>query len=302
MIVRDTPLASVVVLVRDDATWLERVFDGLRNQNTSFTFEVVLVDSSTQIQPSLEGLGRLLPPAVDLTEVRSPTGLTPGAARNAGVAASRGRYICFLAADCIPQDGWLEQRVALHEGGAPAVAGAVGCGRPRTLAARVQWLTRFAGSLPGRRNRTGGVPLYGWSYRRELLVPGGFDEDLPMSEDSAFNQRLINRGVTAVFEPASIIEHIGLPSFRSLMTHQRSHGSAAALLADSPETEPLVAPYCRPGLPYWLPVARWLKTCALALRAGPATFLWHLALTPWSLAAHFAWATAFASQRNNRGH
>ncbi|HYU57761.1 MAG TPA: glycosyltransferase family A protein, partial [Actinomycetota bacterium] len=161
------PAASVVVLCRNDHGTLGRVLEGLLGQRTEEPFEVVLVDSSDDGGgAALATLGTW---AFELEVVTSPVGLTTGAARNAGMARARGRYLLFLAADCIPDPDWVGRRVGWHRAGHPVVAGAVTCATPRTLAARVQWLSRFSGALPsgGPRRRT--LPQFAWSYDREIL-------------------------------------------------------------------------------------------------------------------------------------
>ena len=46
----------------------------------------------------------------------------PGAARNAGVAATSAPVVSFLAADCLATPGWAAQRLWRHDAGALAVA------------------------------------------------------------------------------------------------------------------------------------------------------------------------------------
>ncbi|MGE5234404.1 MAG: glycosyltransferase family 2 protein [Acidobacteriota bacterium] len=125
--------------------------------------------------------------AVSVREIAAP--LYPGAARNVGVAATRARFVAFLAADCRALPGWVEGRAAAHAQGAAVVASAVVNPHRRNPCSWATQALLFARRMPG-------VPppralLYGCSYDRDLLARcGGFREDLRAGEDTELHQRL----------------------------------------------------------------------------------------------------------------
>lgn len=125
--------------------------------------------------------------AVPVREIAAP--VYPGAARNAGVAATRARFVAFLAADCRALPGWVEGRATAHGQGAPVVASAVVNPHRRNPCSWATQALLFARRMPG-------VPppralLYGCSYDRALLERcGGFREDLRAGEDTELHQRL----------------------------------------------------------------------------------------------------------------
>jgi GT2 family glycosyltransferase len=112
-----------------------------------------------------------------------------GAARNAGIAATRAPVVAFLAADCRAEPGWVAARLAAHRSGERAVASAVTNGRPGSTAAWAAQTLLFG-------NRAPALPpvraaRYGASYARELIEEvGPFREDLRTGEDTEYHRRL----------------------------------------------------------------------------------------------------------------
>ena len=287
---------SVVVSCRY-AGHLSRVLSALGRQVVDDgRFEVILVDSSENGDGARAV--EAYPTRPPVTVERHEAGLTPGAARNRGVALSRGRFVTFLEADCVPHPDWLATRVAWHHRGYPAVAGAIDCAPPYSLAARVQWLTRFGGALPGGSPRRRKVPLYGWSYDRALLARP-FREDLELGEDGEFNGRLLAEGVKVLFDPAIRVAHIGLPSLEAVRAHHFRHGAWAARLA-AEGAAPWIRLHGSAGLPAWYPAWKWAGTLPRAARAGPGTLTWFLLLTPWTVPAFRASARGFCSATDSQ--
>ncbi len=113
----DALRVSVVIPVKDDAARLEVCLEALTRQTLAAgAFEIIVVDNgSTRDDP--RGVVAGFP------GVRFETENTPGpaAARNRGMAVSRGGVIAFTDADCIPEPGWLEEGLkalaALPNGG-----------------------------------------------------------------------------------------------------------------------------------------------------------------------------------------
>lgn len=117
-----------------------------------------------------------------------PTRLLPGAARNAGLAATHAPYVAFLAADCIALEGWTAARADLHAQGVAVVASAVVNPYRRNPSAWATQTLLFA-------RRTPGIPeeralLYGCSYDRALFARfGSFRGDLRAGEDTEMHRR-----------------------------------------------------------------------------------------------------------------
>lgn len=184
---------SVVVLALGAPSTLVDAVRSLREQQPMP--EIVVVASGD----GSDGVGRLLRDAgLDVPVVSTSRRLLPGAARNVGIAAARGRWIAFLAADCIAAPGWVGGRLEAHRAGADVVASAVVPPRrwnPWSSATQVLlFAARMPGTPPPERR------LYGASYARTLFTRHGrFRPDLRAGEDSELHQRLVAGGATFVF-------------------------------------------------------------------------------------------------------
>lgn len=135
----------------------------------------------------------------DVRVVSSERTRLPGAARNAGVAATSAPFVAFLAADCLARPGWVEARKRRHGGGAGAVASAMvpGGSASPTLAA---YVLQHSGRMPHR--RLAPAHRFGVSYARALIERmGGFPEHLERCEDLAFNRSLLAAGEEVVWAP-----------------------------------------------------------------------------------------------------
>src|SRR5688572_3746511 len=102
-----TPAISVIIACLGHVQELSGCLSSLQKQNTSFVYEIIVVDSAAD--PGV-ALAAEKFPAVRL--VRSHNGLFPGAARNLGAQHAHAELLGFVDADCtLPQD-WIEQAVS----------------------------------------------------------------------------------------------------------------------------------------------------------------------------------------------
>ena len=110
---------SVIVPVQNSPDGLEQLLDALRRQTLPRdAFEVIVSDDGSDEPPFAL--------ATDDGHVKVVSGPRSSsyAARNRGVAASRGRQLAFCDGDCVPEPGWLERGVEALED-ADIVAGRI---------------------------------------------------------------------------------------------------------------------------------------------------------------------------------
>ncbi len=96
------PTAAVIVPARDAAATLAATLDGLAAQTAPA--EIVVVDNGSR--DATAALAEAHPAVTRV--VRRARGDGPGAARNAGAAATAAAVLAFTDADCVPTPGWLE--------------------------------------------------------------------------------------------------------------------------------------------------------------------------------------------------
>lgn len=192
---------SVVVATFNRRDSLKRLLGSLLEQTLSpGRFEVIVVnDGSTDGTADLVREVSLSRENVKLLEVENGG---PGAARNAGARAARGRYLAFTDDDCVASKGWLEQLLTVFERtGAVGVQGRTTTNRqartPLTHQMEVlsSWLTA--------------MPTCNAGYRKDVFDRvGGFDESFPFAhnEDADLAWRVEEIGKT-VFAPEVHVMH-----------------------------------------------------------------------------------------------
>jgi GT2 family glycosyltransferase len=190
-------LAVVVLSYRDESTILAAL-DSLVSQTVAL--EIVVSHSGNGGAPRLVAAAH---PGVGVVEAASRR--LPGAARNAGIAATTAPFVAFLAADCVALPGWASARLARHEAGAAAVASAMAA--PHTPAAALaSHLLQHWSRMPHRRPLA--VQRFGVSYSRALLDElGGFREDLAIAEDAELNARALAAGIAIEWAPEVLLAH-----------------------------------------------------------------------------------------------
>ena len=198
--------------------------------------------------------------------------------RNAGVKATTGTVVAFLAADCVAEPGWITRRVEAHENGWAAVASAVTNGERGSPAAWAFHFELYSGRLPTRAAGPVAYPdpaCHGLSYTRDLLERlGPFDEGMRIGEDTDMARRMAETDVVARFEPTVRTAHFG-PRTTAALVHERAR--RAARVADlDPTATPLTI---RSALGIWC--SRVSATLRDAWRGAGPDRKWVVAAAPW---------------------
>jgi hypothetical protein len=228
-------LAVIVLSHRNEGTILAAV-DSLLRQDQPL--EIVVSHSGEDPAPELLARERPGVRVVSSTERR-----LPGAARNAGVAATRAPYVAFLAADCRARAGWAAGRLKRHRAGAVAVASSLaptdaGVASLASYLAQHSWrmphLERPAAAFSALHRRPP-APVAGVSYARWALERyGPFLETLHVGEDSALNDRLSDAGIEFVWAPEVVTEHAFPTTVRAMLRDGYRRGRSRGSLQGGP--------------------------------------------------------------------
>jgi glycosyltransferase involved in cell wall biosynthesis len=209
---------SVVVCTFNRATLLRQAVESVAAQETGgrFHYEVVVVDNGStdntaEVVAGLAGAAR-----VPVRLVREPT---PGvaAARNRGVAESRGAWIAFFDDDQVADPRWLAELLALaQETGAQCVGGAVDLLLPPGVERQLPLVCRRVLGATGAISRprpydrkvmpgTGNVMIHGSVFQKV----GVFDVTLTQAgEDVDLFRRIRAAGVASWYTPSAIVHHV----------------------------------------------------------------------------------------------
>lgn len=192
---------SVVITTRDRPERLQRQLAALRAQTLApERYEVVVVDDASGPETAA-----VLASAGDgVRVVRRATPGGPGAGRNSGWRASRGRLVAFTDDDCEVAPDWLAAFLAAAE----RHPGAVLQGRVLPHPAEAASIGPFSHTV---RNEglTRGFETANMLYPRELLERlGGFDEVFTQSgEDTDLAWRALDAGTEARYVPEALAYH-----------------------------------------------------------------------------------------------
>jgi len=276
---------SIIVPVYNAGDMLLRCLDGLCAQQTTATYEVIVVDSSSD---GGEKLVREHFPAVRL--VHFPERTLPGKARNEGVRMARGEILCFTDADCLCPPTWLERHLAIQENW-DVVGGSVQNGNPESWVGWASYLLEFSGFTPSTRQATAEcLVTANISYKRSLFAEGGFPEDIWPGEDRIFHE-LLARKRPLFFDGLNSINHINRSSLCSLFIHQRRLGAAASVAWKRIDAHRLLLAV--PELAASTPLVRIGLIGARLMRDTPTQLLHAVSVAPLIMAGAGIWALAF---------
>jgi glycosyltransferase involved in cell wall biosynthesis len=199
------PVVSVVIPTFNEEKNIRSCLGSILNQNTSASYEIMVVDSSTDSTPQIIQTEF---PQVRLIHRDRQT--FPAEARNIGIEHSQGDIVAFIDADCQAASLWIDAIVAAHRQSHLAVGGSVSLSRPHTVAGAVLFAVEFSEYLPGGVPREARwLPSCNLSVKREALRRyGGFPTEMEASEDMIFTRSLASRsGIPLWFDPRIMIAH-----------------------------------------------------------------------------------------------
>lgn len=265
---------AVVVLAVGAPPELRAAVESLLAQDEPL--EIVVVNSGGG------DLARVLPENPAIRTVSCAELLWPGAARNAGIRATRAPWIAFLASDLVAAPGWAAGRLARHRAGAMSVASAIRNDQASNLFAWASHVSLHARRMEGVSKRR--ALRYGASYARALFDHYGlFREDLRIGEDTEFHCRLRKKDRPA-WAPQVVASHRYPESWGEHLEDQRDRGRLAALhWPRKPDKGPLVRPLWRS-----------FDAVRAGMRASPPRDRWRiLAAAPIVLAGFIAHERSF---------
>lgn len=191
-------------------------------------FECILVDdgSSDGTAAQAESAGAVV---IRLDRNRGISG-----ARNAGVAAARGRWVAFTDSDCVVSRRWLATMLAASRAAEPGTLGLAGKTvglDSHTPAARFMDLIGALDAETYLRDEVfPWAPGCNLAYRREHLeTVGGFDERLCTYETPDIHLRLSERfGGRIRYLPRAVVMHRHRETWGALWRQQRNYGVGRA--------------------------------------------------------------------------
>ena len=138
------PLVSVIVPCYNSERTIWRCLTSIINQQTSISYDVTVVDSSSDQTPRM--VEREFP-SVRLIHLEKRA--FAGAAGNVGIRATKAPYCLMIDSDCVARPNVIELMMTRHRAGRhAAVGGSAANGTPRSLSGLIGYLAEFKEFMP----------------------------------------------------------------------------------------------------------------------------------------------------------
>lgn len=214
------PDVSIVIPVKNGIEGgLEKCLRGIFSQRTSFTFEVIAIDSG-----STDGTVKLLKAdnRIRLIEIL-PSEFGHGKTRNLGAQEAKGEYIVFINSDAWPVDeNWLDSLLRDLKND-PKVAGVYSrqLPKPGCYLFMVRDMLRSMPDNKVVRNKIEQFDFMSFStvsavIRKSVWQQVPFDDTIDIAEDQDWARKILKRGLTLILEPASTVYHSHNYSFAEM--------------------------------------------------------------------------------------
>lgn len=206
-------MISVVIPVKDGGEELERCLDGIRSQLIDDDVEIVVVDSGSTDGSVSAALAR----DARIVEM-APEAFSHGASRNLGCGEARGDVLVFVSQDAIPaHEHWLRSLTGpLRQDG--RLAGIYGrqLANPTARPPERYFLDFLYGPTPRLQSAVRVEELsmettlfsnVNAAMPRALWERFPFAEDIVMSEDQEWSQRVLLAGHSVAYVPEAAVVH-----------------------------------------------------------------------------------------------
>jgi len=221
------PELSIVVATRDRPNALRRCLRAVASDRAELALEVLVVDDGSRDTGATAEAVATMPAARLL--VRPAGGVA--AARNAGVEAARGDFVCFLDDDCEPEPGWAASMARRFALGATAVVGPVLVPPAAGPAQRASQLVAnsIVDSDAATSGRTASAPGTNLACRADVLRSIPFDDTYAEigAEDRDWCARMATAGYELVFDPGAAVVHRQALTLAEFLRRQMRYGRGA---------------------------------------------------------------------------
>jgi len=221
------PKVSVIIPVYNRASQVVRCVKSVMRQNYKDAEIIVVDDGST------DNTWDVLKRISGLRLIKNKKRLWPGAARNNGVKASKGKILVFLDSDCwAATTNWLMNHVKAHESADDKIVSGVVKGTHNTYGGVIFsyiWWSMFMGKK-GVISRAH-VPLANLSVSRSTFDRIGlFDTTMPIYEDVDWSYRANAKNINFKLIDNAIVHHKDREGLKNVFKNLKQFGEWTIIL------------------------------------------------------------------------
>jgi glycosyltransferase involved in cell wall biosynthesis len=211
---------SVIIASYNSIETIESCLKSLEEQTATGSFEVIVVDSST------DGTGELVERRFPRAKVyRFQQRKFCGDARNIGICVAKGKIIAFIDADCQAEQNWIEEILKAHELPYPAIGGAIANANPESYVGWAAYFCEFSQWMPGTQPKwLDDIAGANMSYKKPLFDEYGEFIEGTYCSDTDFHWRIGRDGHRLRFVPSILVSHQCIDALKQFLAHEFHHG------------------------------------------------------------------------------
>jgi GT2 family glycosyltransferase len=214
------PQLSVVIASFNAEKTIAACLESLENQTTDRSFEIIVVDSSTDGTAGL--VGKRFP---NIRLYRFSERKFCGGARNFGISVARGEIIAFIDADCTADSNWVDEILKAHRSPHLAIGGAIASGDSSSVVGWAAYFCEFSQWMPmTSATWVDDVAGANMSYKREIFDELGPFINGTYCSDTEYHWRLGQMGHRLRFVPSILVSHHSIDDFSRFIRHEYEHG------------------------------------------------------------------------------
>lgn len=293
-------IVSVIIPCYNSEETIEKTLEALSNQKCGFTYEVIVVNSSCDLTPTVIREKFAWVRLIQL-ESKTPAGL----ARNTGANMSSCDYIAFLDSDCVVGNNWLETLISTYSDEYCAVGGPIENANPDNIISLAGYILEFSEFLARQTPCPfDHIPSGNILIRKSTFdLSGGYPKDFHYAqEDRLYSWRLRQQtGKKLLFHPSIKVKHYHRITLNNFLSHQLNIGRGGAEILKSTDLR-------GSGIikRKWLaniflpvfPIIKLSRTICRTLKWKPGLIIIHPHVIPLLLLGMFFWMLGFAKQAN----
>ncbi len=220
---------SVIIPSYNQIGTIGRCINSLLKQRTDKTFEIIVVDSSTEkIQKEIEKIC-LIDPKVRL--LKEPNQTFPGAARNIGIKAALGTIIALIDSDCLADEFWLANIWAQMQDDM-VLSGVIQNGTKKNVLGTCSYLIEFNHFVDFNQasEEISAAATCNFACKKEIFDRYGYFSNRRAFEDFFFCDLLSKNGVKILRKKNISVTHLNRTSLNDICANQQMLGKYSALV------------------------------------------------------------------------
>ena len=207
---------SVVIPVYNGVKHIRSCLDSILKQECSFTYEVIVVDSSHDKTPDII---RDEYPMVRLIHLEKK--ISAGSARNIGINNTQSNIVFFFDSDCVvPKDYMMRAlKIFRKNKDISGIGGSYATEASEDMFAVMGYLLKYFRWLPRTKLIENAKYLLGGAcaYRREAFKDAFFNETFIIGDDACFSAAAAKRGFNLLFDPSLTVIHKNQKGFKKFL-------------------------------------------------------------------------------------